>query len=136
MSKLAHCPMVNKIGGTMLSAEERYRLVGKLIEEIKLRKYSYETGKVYVYIVKNFLKSGKSPREFLLSITGKSKSTVRENYFALKFFFENVAGQKFDERIPLAKRSLKIPVVLSRSEIYIMFDAQSNVRHKLALMFL
>jgi len=30
-----------------LSPEERYRLVGRLTEEIKLRKYSFQTGKAY-----------------------------------------------------------------------------------------
>lgn len=84
------------VGCEVLSAQERYKLVGKLIEEIKLRKYSYETGKVYVNIVQNYLKSGKTPREFLLSITDKSRSAVRENYFALKFFFENVIDLEFD----------------------------------------
>ncbi len=40
------------------SPEERYRLIGKLIEEIKLRKYSYQTGKLYISVVKKFLSSG------------------------------------------------------------------------------
>ena len=47
-----------------LSSEERYRLIGKLIEEVKLRRYSYQTGKSYISIVKNFLASGKSPKNF------------------------------------------------------------------------
>ena len=46
--------------------QERYRLIGTLMEEIKLRKYSYQTGKSYIAVVKRFLKSGKIPREFLL----------------------------------------------------------------------
>ncbi len=119
-----------------LSAQKRYLLVGQLIEDIKLRKYSYETGKVYVYVVKEFLKSGMSPRDFLLSHAEKSKSTVRTLYFALKFFFENVLDERFDEKIPLAKRSLRIPVVLSRTEISRMIDATHYVKHKLVLMFL
>ena len=72
------------------SPEERYQLIGKLIEEVKLRRYSYQTGKSYIFIIKDFLASGKSPREFLLSYTTKSKSTMRSAYFALKFFHENV----------------------------------------------
>jgi len=59
-----------------LSADERYKLVGKLIEEIKLRKYSFQTGKSYIFVVKTFLNSGKSPREFLLAQSGKSNSTM------------------------------------------------------------
>jgi len=64
---------------TKISPDERYRLIGKLIEEIKLRRYSYQTGKSYISIVKDFLASGKTPREFLLSYTNKSKSTMRSH---------------------------------------------------------
>jgi len=53
------------------SPEEQYRLTGKLIEEVKLRRYSYQTGQSYISIVKAFLVSGKFPREFLLSYTTK-----------------------------------------------------------------
>ena len=37
-----------------LTPQERYELIGKLIEEIKLRKYSYQTGKAYISVVKRF----------------------------------------------------------------------------------
>ena len=59
------------------SSQENHNLIGKLIEEIKLRKYSYETGKSYISIAKEFLKYGKTPREFLLSYSGKSSSSIR-----------------------------------------------------------
>jgi len=105
-----------------LTPQERYELVGKLIEEIKLRKYSYQTGKAYISVVKRFLRSGKTPREFLLSYSSKSRSTIRGVYFALKFFYENVLNEKFDEKLPLAKKSLKLPLVLSRGEINKMIE--------------
>jgi len=79
-----------------LTPQERYELIGKLIEEIKLRKYSYQTGKSYIFVVKRFLKSGKMPREFLLSYSNKIRSTMRGAYFALKFFYENMLNKKFD----------------------------------------
>jgi len=66
-------------GNISYSPEEKYELIGKLIEEIKLRKYSYQTGKSYIFIIKDFLASGKTPREFLLSYTNKSKSTMRSH---------------------------------------------------------
>mgnify|MGYP001603825377 CR=1 FL=1 len=118
------------------SPEERYRLIGKLIEEIKLRRYSYQTGKSYISIVKNFLASGKTPREFLLSYTTKSKSTMRSAYFALKFFNENVLDKEFKEKIPLARKSLKLPLVLSKEEVIKMIDSTNNLKHKLVIMFL
>ena len=119
-----------------LSLPERYKLIGKLIEEIKLRKYSFQTGKTYMNVVKDFLKSGKTTRDFLLSHSNNSNSTMRGAYFALKFFHENVLNENFNERIPLAKRSLKLPIVLSKEEICRMIETTKNLKHKLALMFL
>ena len=118
------------------SPEEKYKLIGQLIEEIKLKRYSYQTGKSYIFIVKDFLSSGKTPREFLLSYTNKSKSTMRSAYFALKFFHENVLNTKFDEKLPLARKSLKLPLVLSKEEINRMIEAINNLKHKLIIMFL
>ena len=82
-----------------------YELVGKLIEELKLRKYSYRTVKKYRDIAIKFLKSGKTLREFLLTYSNKSRSTMRSVYFTLKFFHENVPNEKFDEQLPLARVS-------------------------------
>lgn len=119
-----------------LTPQERYELIGKLIEEVKLRKYSYQTGKSYISVVKRFLKSGKTPRGFLLSYSNKSRSTMRSVYFALKFFYENVLNEKFEERIPLAKKDLRLPIVLNREEIIKMIKVTVNIKHKLILMFL
>ncbi len=118
------------------SLEERYKLIGKLIEEIKLRRYSYQTGKSYISIVRGYLSSGKTPREFLLAYTTKSKSTMRSAYFALKFFYENIMNAKFEEKLPLARKSLKLPLVLSKEEIIKMIDSTNNLKHKLVIMFL
>ncbi len=57
-------------------------------------------------------------------------------YFALKFFYENVLNEKFDEKLPLAKKSLKLPLVLSREEISKMIEVTTNIKHKLVLMCL
>lgn len=62
-----------------LSPSERYKLVGKLIEEIKLRKYSFQTGKAYLNIVKDFLKSGKTARNFCFL----TRTAVIQPYAAL-----------------------------------------------------
>ena len=118
------------------SPEEKYRLIGKLIEEVKLRRYSYQTGKSYTSIVKDFLDSGKTPRGFLLSYTAKSKSTMRSAYFALKFFYENVLNKGFEEKLPLARKSLKLPMVLSKEEINKLLESTNNIKHKLVIMFL
>lgn len=105
----------------------------RLNEELKLRRYSEDTAKKYMDVASQFLKSGKSTREFLLSYSGKSKSTMRGVYFALKFFYENSLNQDFDERMPLAKRSMHLPTVLGREEVQKMIEVTNNTRHRLAL---
>lgn len=86
--------------------------------------------------MKDFLDSGKTPREFLLSYSTKSKSTMRSIYFALKFFYENVLNKGFEEELPLARKSLKLPIVLSKEEINKMIESTNNMKHKLVIMFL
>jgi site-specific recombinase XerD len=113
-----------------------YELIGKLIEELKLRKYSYRTGKKYRDIVIKFLKSKKTPREFLLSYSNKSRSTMRSVYFALKFFYVNVLNEKFNEELPLAKSKQKLPVVLNKSEIQKLFEVTTNIKHKVVFALL
>ena len=118
------------------SLEEQYKLIEKLVEEMKLRRYSQQTCKSYTSIVKNFLISGKTPREFLLDYTTKSKSTMRSAYFTLKFLYENVLNITFEEKLPLARKSLKLPIVLGKEEVNKMIDFTNNLKHKLLIMFL
>ena len=108
----------------------------KLAEELRLRKHSKQTEKAYLAIIKNFIGSGLNPRDFLLRHSDKSRSTMRSAYFALKFFYENVLRQKFDEDIPLAKNKDKLPAVLNKEDINSMIEATLNLKHRLILMFL
>lgn len=110
--------------------------IPKLIEELKLRKYSGKTIKRYVWVAEGFLGSNKSLRDYLLSKADKSRSMARTTYFALKFFYENALGQKFDEKIPLAKKSHLLPVVLSKEEVAKMLESAGNAKHKMVLGFL
>ncbi len=87
-------------------------------------------------IARRFLDSKKTPRTFLLGLTKKSNSTMRTNYFALKFLFESVFKEKFFEKLPLAKPSQKLPIVLSREEIAKIHASETNLRHKLLLALL
>ena len=67
-----------------LTPQERYELVDKFTEKIKLKKYSYQTDKIYISVVKRFLKSGKIPGEFLFSYSNISRSTI---LYISKFLF-------------------------------------------------
>ncbi|UZE94306.1 MAG: tyrosine-type recombinase/integrase [Candidatus Pacearchaeota archaeon] len=116
--------------------QEQEYLIEKFLEELRLRKYSSQTEKSYLRIIKEFLKSGKTLREFLLGYSNKSRSYVRSVYFALKFFYENALDEKFQEKIPLVKTKLKLPIILSREEIKKMIDVTENLKHKIVLMLL
>ena len=110
--------------------------LAKLSEELQLRKYSPQTAKAYASVITHFLNSGKAPREFLLQYADHSRSHIRSVYFALKFFYGNVLKEKFDEELPLAKRSGKLPLVLNKEEIQGMIQATLNLKHRLVLMLL
>ncbi len=108
----------------------------RLEEELKLRRYSNKTIKKYINDAKRFLESGNTPREFLLAYTEKSRSMMRGIYFALKFLHENALSQKFDEKLPLARKSAMLPSVLSKEEVNNMLNSLSNFKHKLVIGFL
>lgn len=110
--------------------------LNKLSEELRLRKYSRQTEKAYLSVIRNFVNSGLQPREFLLRYAEKSRSSIRAVYFALKFFYESVLNQKFDDKIPLAKNRGRLPIVLNKDEINSMLEATLNLKHRLVLMFL
>ena len=61
-----------------------------LKEQLLLRGYSKETIIAYSRVVGDFLKSGKSARQYILSKADKSRSTLRSTYFALQFYFKEV----------------------------------------------
>jgi len=108
----------------------------KTCEELQLRGYSAETIRTYLYILSRFFGQDASVREYLLSQRDVSRSAMRGVYFALKFFYENVLNEKFDEKIPLAKKNLKLPIVLSKEEIGKMIGSTDNMKHKLVIIFL
>ncbi|MAG73926.1 integrase [archaeon] len=118
------------------SQTEKTKLCDILREEIALRRYSPKTKKAYTTIIEKFLTSNATPREFLLLHSNKSTSTMRSVYFALKFFHEYVIDKPFKEKLPLAKKSLKLPVILSRDEIQNIIRSTHNVKHRIILHLL
>ncbi len=116
--------------------QDMNKYLGKLKEELEIRKYSKKTIEKYLYYAELFLSSGKSPKEFLGGYKKKSRDTIRSIYFALKFFYENVLKEEFSENIPLVKKKLKLPVVLNKEEIESIINKTENLQHKLVLMFL
>ena len=105
----------------------------QLKQEMKLRGFSSKTIKSYLYYITDILNfANKSPkfintddiRDYLeyLADQGMSSSTLNSAYSSLKFYFEKILKRKFFVNIPRAKKGKKLPVVLSREEVKVVWD--------------
>jgi len=114
----------------------------KLANELKLRNYSRKTIKSYVLCLRGyflFLKIDfttlniEKIKEFLLLKYDKGFSSQTINLYlnAIKFFYRDVLKNFTNIDIKFAKRSKKLPVVLSKQEILRIIDGISNPKHKL-----
>ncbi len=112
------------------------KMLSKLDDEMRLHKFSPQTRKTYSGLVNGWLRSGKDVREYMLSRSHLSRSTVRITYFALAFFHEKVLGRKMNAKIPLVKKKPRLPTVLSREKVHSMIASTANLKHRLVLMFL
>ena len=121
--------------------------LGKLIQEMKLRNLSQKTIKSYTYYASKCLEFVKKDckaiteldvRDYLghLAEKGVSASTLNTVYSALKLFFGVVLDRKFFVRIPRAKKSRKLPVVLSKNEVVKMIELTSFSKHRCILSLL
>lgn len=111
-----------------------------IVDECKLRGYSKKTIENYTHHVKKYLKSGKSPRDYLLFLINENKSdeTLRLIGFAIKFYLKtsNKNSKDIDsiiKNIPNLKREKKLPVILSKEEIESMVLATNNLTHRLII---
>ncbi len=108
----------------------------KLKEELLLRKYSPQTIKTYTKITEEFLKSNKTPREFLISKQKNTNSTLRTIFFAIQFFYKTCLNKELKQEIPLAKKQNKLPIVLNRQETQTLLSSPNNPKHQLSLYLL
>lgn len=116
----------------------------KTRQELRLRNYSLKTIKVYLGCLKEYFDSKKfnlekideeKIKQFLLDKQSRNYSSQTINLYlnAVKFFYREVLKipQKID--LKFAKRSKKLPIVLSREEIKNIIDAIKNPKHKLII---
>ena len=117
-------------------------LLIKLKKELKLRNFSPSTIKGYLYSVKKFLEYSENKglnenalKEYVIKfLDRKNPSTVAKDYFAIKFFFENVLHQKVN--LPTIKRNKTLPEILTINEIKRLLESTSNIKHKLIIKLL
>ena len=119
----------------------------KLETELKLRGFSKQTSKMYLFYNRKFLEFiKKNPeeitdddvREFLASKISEdslSNSSVALIKASLKFFYTDMLGKNMS-LIKTPKASKKLPVVLTRKEIKDLIDNTENIKHRLLIELL
>ena len=112
--------------------------------ELRLRNYSPKTIKSYLNCPKdyfNFLKTNfekldeEKIKEFLLRKQDKNYAPQTVNLYlnAIKFFYREVLKTPQKINLKFAKRSKKLPIVLSREEIKNIIGIIKNPKHKLII---
>ncbi|HUT21777.1 MAG TPA: site-specific tyrosine recombinase/integron integrase [Candidatus Bipolaricaulota bacterium] len=112
--------------------------------ELRLRNYSLKTIKSYLLCLKDFFNYLQKDfekvdidriKEYLLrkQEKGYSPQTINLHLNSIKFFYRDIikSPQKID--LKFAKRSKKLPIVLSRQEINKLINPISNAKHRLLI---
>jgi site-specific recombinase XerD len=119
-------------------------LLKKTEELLKLRNYSRKTIKSYLFYIKEYLvfarrekitEKNEAIKCFLLKKqdNGKSPQTINLALNAIKFFYREVLKSPENIDLKFAKRSKKLPVVLSRGEIEKIISKIPNNKHRLII---
>lgn len=114
----------------------------KTRQELRLRNYSIKTISSYLRCLKDYFDFKKHDvekvaieniKQFLLDKQAKKYSPQTVNLYlnAIKFFYREVIKNHQPLGLKFAKRSQKLPVVLSRQEIKELLEAIKNLKHKL-----
>jgi len=111
---------------------------------LRLRNYSPKTRKSYLLYIKDYItfskKSGeknkqKAIEDYLLNMhgIGRSPQTINLALNSVKFLYNEVLKNPQQINLKFAKRSNKLPVVLSRSEIDKILSETLNPKYRLMI---
>ena len=115
--------------------------------ELELRNYAPKTIKAYLGHMVGYTRLFmKSPAEMgeaeirkylhhLKTVRKASSSNINIAYWALHFFYVKTLHRDWNvEKIPHPKKEKKLPVVLAQEEVKKLFEAVSNLKHRVMLM--
>ena len=111
---------------------------------MRLRNYSPKTRKSYLLYIKNYIifsqklrikNKQKAIEDYLLNMQKQNKSPQTMNLAlnSIKFLYSEVLNDPQKINLKFAKRSKKLPVVLSRSEIEKILLKTSNAKYRLII---
>lgn len=126
--------MENKIRKNLELAERELRIKGLSINTRKI--YLYYLQRYFNFKHNNFdIVDVENIKNFLEYCEKKGVSVQVRNLTlnAIKFYYYNVIGTKININIKSAKKPAKLPIVLSKDEIYLILEGISNNKHKLLL---
>lgn len=119
----------------------------KLEIELKLRGFSRQTSRMYLFYNRKFLEfTKKNPEEIMdddikeflgykMSDDSLSNASVSLIKASLKFFYTEMLGKNMS-LIKTPKATKRLPVVLSREEIKNLINNTENIKHKLLIELL
>ena len=120
----------------------------KILKEIKdeliLRNYSRKTITSYLACIKDYFEYKKSDlsqldrdniRKFLIKkqLKGYAPQTINQFLNAIKFYYHKVNKGQVRVGLKFAKKTKRLPIVLSRSEVNQIIEVTKNTKHKLLL---
>jgi len=112
--------------------------------ELEIRNYSIKTIKSYLICLKYYFKYiGKdylivnedNIRRFILELKSRNKAPQTINLYlnAIKFYYRDVLKKSQKIEVKYSKKTLKIPVVLTKAEINRIIGLINNKKHKLLI---
>lgn len=119
----------------------------KLETELKLRGFSKQTSRMYLFYNRKFIDFINKPAEdvteddikeylaYKLSDSSLSNSSISLIKAALKFYYTEILGTNIS-KIKTPKIEKKLPVVLTQKEIKNLIDSTKNIKHKLMIELL
>jgi len=131
-----------------MSLPEFFAMLKKLETELKIRGFTEQTIKAYLFHNEKFLDfikkdlnviskdDIKSYMAYLISDKGLKASSVNLSMSSLRFFYDEFLERDLFRDIKLPKMEKKLPVVLTKKEIKMLFDATENKKHRLILKML
>ena len=119
-------------------------LISILRREMELRNYSPKTVEAYIRVVRDLYKYCQKPpkelgeediKDYLAAKqkAGLSSQSIALYANAINFLFAEIYQQANFTKIRHPKRSKKLPVVLNRDELQLLFTQTKNVKHQLLL---